>query len=70
MAYSDVYNTLINVIADELPTSVYVYKFTFEGNACTMRDKLMPLIDVPIEGLHDIPKNNLIFEGKYCDLSR
>ncbi|XP_065202784.1 esterase FE4-like [Planococcus citri] len=50
MAYSDAYNTLINVIAADLPSSVYVYKFTFEGNACTLKDKLMGLFDEPIEG--------------------
>ena len=51
MANSDLYNTLINVIARDLPSSAYVYKFDFEGNACTMRDKLIVLMDESIEGV-------------------
>ncbi|XP_065202782.1 esterase E4-like [Planococcus citri] len=52
MAYSDVYNTLINVIAKDLPSSVYVYKFTFEGNAGTLRDALIGSLGESVEGTY------------------
>ncbi|XP_065202724.1 esterase FE4-like [Planococcus citri] len=50
MAYSDIYNTLINVVAKDLPSSAYVYKFTFEGNAGTLRDVLIGSLGESVEG--------------------
>lgn len=38
------------MISADLPSSVFVYKFEFEGNATTMKDKLKILFEVPLEG--------------------
>ncbi|XP_065208408.1 esterase E4-like isoform X2 [Planococcus citri] len=50
LANSDLYKTLLDVVAKDLPESVYVYKFTFEGNACTLKDKLSVLLEESVQG--------------------
>ncbi|XP_065208406.1 esterase FE4-like [Planococcus citri] len=50
LANSDLYNTLLNVMAKDLPESVYVYKFTFEGNANSLKEKLNVLFEEPVQG--------------------
>ncbi|XP_065202780.1 esterase E4-like isoform X2 [Planococcus citri] len=52
IALSDVYDSLINIIAADLPDSVFVYKFQFEGNAGTMKDRIYQMMDEPLEGTY------------------
>ncbi|XP_065202741.1 esterase E4-like [Planococcus citri] len=46
----DVYETIINPISDNLPSSVFVYKFEFEGDIPTMNTTLKNMIDEPVKG--------------------
>ncbi|XP_065202789.1 esterase E4-like [Planococcus citri] len=46
----DVYETVINPISEDLPSSVFVYKFEFEGNIHSMNATLNSMIDEPIKG--------------------
>ena len=50
MALSDVYDSLINVIAADLPTSVYVYKFEFEGSIGTMKRIMEEQVNESFQG--------------------
>ena len=50
MALSDVYDSIINVISAHLPESVYVYKFQFDGNAGTLKDRIVQMMDEPLMG--------------------
>ncbi|XP_065202729.1 esterase FE4-like [Planococcus citri] len=38
ISMSDIYDTLIDVIAADLPSSVFVFKFEFEGKLITLKD--------------------------------
>lgn len=49
-ALSDVYDSLINVISADLPSSVYLYKFKYDGKLCTMKSKLANLLEKPLQG--------------------
>ncbi|XP_065211386.1 esterase FE4-like [Planococcus citri] len=49
-ALSDVYDTLINVISADLPSSVYVYNFLYDGKLCTMKAKLANLLEKELKG--------------------
>ncbi|XP_065211455.1 esterase E4-like [Planococcus citri] len=49
-ALSDVYDTLINVISADLPSSVFVYKFNFVGNAFTINEYISSQFDEPLKG--------------------
>ncbi|XP_065202753.1 esterase E4-like isoform X2 [Planococcus citri] len=50
ISISDIYNTIINPISKDLPSSVFVYKFEFEGNIHSMNTTLKNMIDEPIKG--------------------
>lgn len=50
IALSDVYDSVINIVAADLPTSVYVYKFNFEGSIGTMKERVLEVVDEPLEG--------------------
>ncbi|XP_065211383.1 esterase FE4-like [Planococcus citri] len=50
IALSDVYDTLINVISADLPSSVYVYNFLYDGKLCTMKAKLANLLEKELKG--------------------
>ncbi|XP_065202773.1 esterase E4-like [Planococcus citri] len=50
IALSDVYDSLINVISADLPSSTYVYKFQYNGQLCTMKNRVSPLLEKPVEG--------------------
>lgn len=47
---SDVHDTVIDPIAAELPSSVFVYKFEFEGSLYSMNLLFKDMIDEPIKG--------------------
>lgn len=47
---SDVYDTLINVIASTPESPVYVYRFQFEGDMKTMKAAFINLYDERLEG--------------------
>ncbi|XP_065205733.1 esterase E4-like [Planococcus citri] len=47
---SDVYDTLINVVASNPESPVYVYKFQFEGEIVTMKSMYKNMFDERIEG--------------------
>lgn len=48
---SDVYDAVIDPIAAELPSSVFVYKFEFEGNLHSMNMFFKDMIDETIKGM-------------------
>lgn len=50
MAFSDVYETLIDLISADLPTSVFVYKFEFQGNLATFGDIFKNALEEPLNG--------------------
>ncbi|XP_065218915.1 esterase E4-like [Planococcus citri] len=50
LGLSDLYDSLINVIAADLPSSVYVYKFDFESNLGGMKERILQMIDEPLDG--------------------
>ncbi|XP_065202765.1 esterase E4-like [Planococcus citri] len=50
ISYSDVYDSLLNVISAELPSSVFIYKFQYDGNLCVMKAKIQPNLDEPLQG--------------------
>lgn len=60
MALSGVYDSLINVIAQDLPSSVYVYRFEFEGSIPTSKEKIVAQLDEPLKGI-----SNLLFNALY-----
>ncbi|XP_065202738.1 esterase E4-like [Planococcus citri] len=47
---SDVYDTLINVVASTPDTPVFLYRFQFEGEMTTMKSKFTSLFDERLEG--------------------
>lgn len=49
-AFSEIYDTLINIIAIDLPSSVYIYKFLFDGDVSSYKDVIVPLLEEPLEG--------------------
>lgn len=54
-ALSDVYDTLINATATEdEPSSVFVYKFNFVGNAFTLNEYLSKQLEEPLKGTYRI----------------
>lgn len=38
--HMDICETFIDLISADLPSSVFVYKFNFKANACTVKDVL------------------------------
>ncbi|XP_065217623.1 esterase E4-like isoform X4 [Planococcus citri] len=50
MALSDAYDSLINIIARDLPSSAYVYRFDFEGSIPTIKERIMAQLDEPLKG--------------------
>lgn len=50
--YSDVYDVLINPIATDLPSSVFLYKFQFEsyGDVNTLKDQIKYFVPEEIKG--------------------
>ncbi|XP_065202781.1 esterase E4-like [Planococcus citri] len=49
-ALSDVYDSLINVIAADLPSSVFVYNFHYDGALDGMKVKITEIMQTEIEG--------------------
>lgn len=49
-AFSEVYDTLIDPVSAELPSSVYVYKFQFEGDVASMKTTVHWKFDGPMTG--------------------
>ncbi|XP_065202760.1 esterase E4-like isoform X2 [Planococcus citri] len=47
---SDAYDTVINPVAANLPSSVYIYKFQFEGNIHSMNTILKTRFTEPLKG--------------------
>ncbi|XP_065202766.1 esterase FE4-like [Planococcus citri] len=47
---SDVYDTLINVIANDFPESVYVFEFNFEGDVYTIKTAVKDVLGEKLEG--------------------
>ncbi|XP_065222437.1 esterase E4-like [Planococcus citri] len=52
IAASDLYPTLVDVVAADLPSSVYVYKFEFQGNVPKMKDVFQFVFDEPLDGTY------------------
>ncbi|XP_065218873.1 esterase E4-like isoform X1 [Planococcus citri] len=50
IALSDVYNSLINIVAEDLPSSVFVYRFDYEGSIPTMKERIASQLDEPLKG--------------------
>ncbi|XP_065217622.1 esterase E4-like isoform X3 [Planococcus citri] len=50
IALSDVYDSFINIIARDLPSSTYVYRFDFEGSIPTIKEKIMSRLEEPLKG--------------------
>ncbi|XP_065202785.1 juvenile hormone esterase-like [Planococcus citri] len=66
ISLSDVYDSVINVVAADLPNSVYVYKFGFEGNIGTMKDRIREAVDEPLEGtVHGCDYSYFAFMKEY-----
>ncbi|XP_065202770.1 esterase E4-like [Planococcus citri] len=49
-ALSDVYDSLINVVSADLPSSVYVYNFHYDGKLCTMKTRMAQLMEKRLQG--------------------
>ncbi|XP_065202764.1 esterase E4-like isoform X2 [Planococcus citri] len=49
-ALSDVYDSLINVVSADLPSSVFVYNFAYDGKLCIMKHNFEPLLQDPLKG--------------------
>lgn len=49
-AFSDVYDTLINPLAADMPSSVFVYKFLYEGDIPTMKEKIAEVFSEKVSG--------------------
>ncbi|XP_065219358.1 juvenile hormone esterase-like [Planococcus citri] len=66
VALSDVYDAVINVIAADRPESVFVYRFDYEGNFSTMKDRVLALIDEPLEGsVHGCDYSYFVFMKEF-----
>ncbi|XP_065202747.1 esterase E4-like [Planococcus citri] len=50
ISMSEIYDTVINPISKDLPSSVFVYLFEFEGNIFTMNTTLKTVLDEPLKG--------------------
>ncbi|XP_065219497.1 esterase E4-like [Planococcus citri] len=50
ISLSDLYESLINVVAEDLPSSVFVYRFNYEGSIPTMKERIMGQLDAPLKG--------------------
>ncbi|XP_065219165.1 carboxylesterase 1D-like [Planococcus citri] len=50
ISLSDLYESLINVVAEDLPSSVFVYRFNYEGSIPTMKERIKGQLDVPLKG--------------------
>ncbi|XP_065211405.1 esterase E4-like [Planococcus citri] len=49
-ALSDVYDSLINEISTDLPSSVFVYNFLYDGNMCVMKPRMTRLLGKELPG--------------------
>ncbi|XP_065202732.1 esterase E4-like [Planococcus citri] len=47
---SDLYDTLVNIIATELPSSTFVYKFCFDGEINSMKTVVLRVIPEKLKG--------------------
>ncbi|XP_065215837.1 esterase E4-like [Planococcus citri] len=50
IALSDVYDSVINVISADLPSSVYVYNFHYDGKLCVMKAQIERSLKEPLPG--------------------
>ena len=48
---SDVYDSVINPISTDLPSSVFVYSFEFEGNIHSINTTLRDMLEEQIKGI-------------------
>ena len=49
-ALSDIYDSLINVISADLPSSVYVYNFHYDGELCAMKANCSKRMEKALKG--------------------
>ena len=54
---SDVYDSLINVVSRDLPTSVYVYNFLYDGKLCELKNLVSRNLETKLKG--EIPSTDL-----------
>ncbi|XP_065219224.1 esterase E4-like [Planococcus citri] len=50
ISLSDMYDSVVNVVAEDLPSSVFVYRFDYEGSIPTMKERLVSQLDEPLKG--------------------